>query len=92
MHLGITVAQGADDYRAAVGRAALAGDPAGALESVEDAGHGGGVQPGVSGQGAWAEQTMAVDQVQAVHVHVFEIKVRADPAVEQRHLAAQVSQ
>src|SRR6266498_2299715 len=90
--LGAAVAQRADDDGAAVVRVALAGDPAAAFEPVEDAGHGGGVQPGASGQGAGAERAVAVDELQAVQVDVFEVSVGADVVVEQRQLHAQLAQ
>jgi hypothetical protein len=47
--LGVAVAQRADDDGAAVAGVALAGDPAAAFEAVQDAGDGGGVQPGAAG-------------------------------------------
>jgi hypothetical protein len=43
------------------------------------------VQSGASGEGAWAERTVAVDELQAIEVDVFEVKVRADAMVEQGH-------
>jgi hypothetical protein len=49
--------------------------------SVEDAGHRGGVQPGAPGQGGRAERTVTVDQIEAVHVDVLEVNLRADLAV-----------
>jgi hypothetical protein len=48
--------QGTHGDGAAVGRVAAPGHPAAAFQTVEDAGHGGGVQPGASGQGARAER------------------------------------
>src|SRR6266536_4729884 len=60
--LRVAVASGVDEDGAAVGRVAAAGDPAAAFEPVEDAGRGGGVQSGASGEGAGAERAVAVDE------------------------------
>jgi hypothetical protein len=81
--LGVAVAQCPDDDGAAVGGVTLADDPAAALEPVQDAGDGGGVQPGVSCQGAGAEGAVTVDELQAVQVGVVEVDVGADVVVEQ---------
>jgi hypothetical protein len=66
--LGVAVAECADDDGAAVAGVALAGDPAAAFQPVQDAGDGGGVQPGVSCEGAGVEGTVAVDELEAVQV------------------------
>src|SRR6266511_1714809 len=71
---------------------AVAGDPAAALESVQDAGDGRGVQASASGQGAGAERAVAVDEVQAVQVDVIEVEMGADVVIEQRELDAQLAQ
>src|SRR5262249_11295372 len=68
------------------------GHPAAALEPVEDAGDGGGVQAGVSRQGARAERTTKVDEVEAVEVDVFDLKMCADAMVEQGQLDVQLAQ
>ena len=86
------VAADPDDDGAAVVRVAVAGHPAAAFEAVEDAGHGGGVQPGASGKGAGVERAVPVDELQAVQVDVFELDVGADVMVEQRQLVAQLAQ
>ena len=57
---------------------------AAALEPVEDAGQGGGVQPGAAGQGAGAERAVPGDEVQAFQVGGLEVQARADAVVEQR--------
>jgi len=64
------------------GWVAFTGHPAGAFEPVEDAGHCGRVQPGAAGDGAGTERAVAVDEVEAVHVDVLEVKARSDLAVE----------
>src|SRR6266508_1804540 len=74
------------------GGVAVAGDPAAALESVQDAGDGRGVQASASGQGAGAERAVAVDEVQAVQVDVIEVEMGADVVIEQRELDAQLAQ
>jgi hypothetical protein len=81
--LGVAVAQCADDDGAAVAGVTLASDPAAAFEPVQDAGDGGGVQPGASRQGAGVEGTVAVDELEAVQVGVVEVDVGADVVVEQ---------
>src|SRR6266487_2249052 len=88
------VGQGADGDGAAIGGVgvAVAGDPAAALESVQDAGDGRGVQASASGQGAGAERAVAVDEVQAVQVDVIEVEMGADVVIEQRELDAQLAQ
>src|SRR5580692_3458595 len=84
-----SAASGRLDYdAAAVGGVTAAFDTAAAFEPVEDAGHGGGVQPGATGQGARAERTVAPDEVKALQVSVLEIEARADAVVEQRQLGA----
>src|SRR6185312_979503 len=57
-----------DDDAAAVGGVAAAFDPAAAFEPVEDAGQGGGVEPGAAGQGARAEGAVLGDEVKAFQV------------------------
>ncbi len=74
--LGVAVPQGPDDDGSAVGRVALAGDPAAAFEPVEDAGDGGRVQPGPAGEGGGAERAVAGDEVEAVEVDVVEPEQR----------------
>ena len=81
-----------DDDTAAVGGVAAAFDPAAAFEPVQDAGQGGGVQPGVTGQGARAERAVPGDEVKALQVGGLEVEAGADAVVEQRQLGAQVSQ
>ena len=81
-----------DDDAAAVGGVTAAIDPAAAFEPVEDAGHGGGVQPGAPGQGARAERAVPGDEVKALQVSGLEIEACADAVVEQRQLGAQVPQ
>src|SRR2546421_3755822 len=53
---------------AAVGGAALADDPAAALEPVEDAGQGGRVQAGAPAEGARADPGVPADLVEALEV------------------------
>jgi hypothetical protein len=81
-----------DGDAAAVGGVAAAVDPAAAFEPVEDAGHGGGVQPGSPGQGAGAERAVPGDEVKAFQVGGLEVEARADAVVEQRQLGAQAAQ
>src|SRR5215471_14257725 len=81
-----------EDDAAAVGRIALAQDPAAALEAVDDAGHGGGVEAGQPGQRARAERAVPVDEIKALQVGALEVEMPADALVEQGQLDAQVAQ
>src|SRR5690349_8435113 len=81
-----------DDDAAAVGGVAAAFDPAAAFEAVEDAGQGGGVEPGAAGQGARAERAVPGDEVKAFQVGGLELEAGADAVVEQRQLGTQVPQ
>jgi hypothetical protein len=72
--------------------AAVAGHPSAAFEPVDDAGHGGGMQPGASCEGARAERAVPVDEIKAVQIDVLEINARADVMVKQGQLDAQLAQ
>src|SRR5215475_13736341 len=80
--LGAAVAERPDPHRAAVGLVAVARHPAAALQPVEDASDGGGVQPGPPGEGARAEGAVTADEIEAP----------ADLLVEQGQLDAQLAQ
>ena len=91
-HLRAPAAHRLDDDAAAVGRVAVARDPAAAFEPVDDAGHGGGVEAGASCQCARAERAVTVDEVKALQVGALEIEVPADAVAEQGQVNAQVAQ
>src|ERR1700745_2909567 len=62
------------DDAAAVGGVAAAFDPAAAFEAVEDAGQGGGVEPGAAGQGARAERGVPGGEIKALQVGGLEVE------------------
>src|SRR5438874_12412290 len=81
-----------DEDRPAVRRFAIASHPAVALEPVENAGHGRGVQLGALRNQARAERTVEGDEIEAIEVDVLQIDFRADLAVERAELVAQLAQ
>jgi Pretoxin HINT domain len=91
-HLRAAVAQRSDDDGAAVGVVAVAGHPAAGFQPVDDAGHGGRVQPGAAGERAGTERPVPVDQLEAAQVGVLELEMGADLVVEQGQLDAQLAQ
>jgi len=74
-----------DEDGAAVGGAAVAGTRP-RSRPVDDAGHGGGVQPGAAAKALRAERAAPVNEIKAVQVDVLEINARADVVVEQGQL------
>ena len=77
-HLCAPAAHRLDDDAAAVGRGAVARDPAAEFEPVDDAGHGGGVEAGASCQCARAERAVTVEEIQAIQVSALEVATPAD--------------
>jgi tetratricopeptide (TPR) repeat protein len=85
-------AQRPDEDRAAVGRVACALDPAGALEPIEDAGHGRWVEPRAARQRARAQRSLPGEDVEAVEVDVPDVEAGTDVVVEHGQLDDQLAQ
>ena len=79
-------AQRYDEHRAPVGRIPFTDDPLAPFQAVQNPRHGRTMQPNVLREIPGAQWTMPLDEIEAGEVHVLQIEISGDMAVEEGEL------